>query len=168
MLVLVDPITYNQWKDCVIKVCRKSCKKTILEIFSKELKCAGDCIVKYINKESKNHILELSDSVTIDYKREYPLIGKMEGVIFAHLLLICWLMIPVYDLFRLSHQKGIHIFEDYVRNREFSLHRKLSSHCAYCDAFKKLLRVFILLDNTWRFRQDSSNCVDDKILANFR
>ena len=41
--------------------------------------------MKHIYTENKSHMFELSDSVTIDYERENPLIGKMEGAIFARI-----------------------------------------------------------------------------------
>ena len=62
-----DNKTLLQLRDCALNVVRKKNKVVVAEMFSTEIKFAGDCIVKWFNKKFKFKNLELSN----DVKRKY-------------------------------------------------------------------------------------------------
>ena len=49
-----DNKTLLQLKDCVLNVAKKKNKLAVAEMFSTEIKFAGDCLIKWFNKKFKS------------------------------------------------------------------------------------------------------------------
>ena len=62
-----------QLRDCVLTVARKKSKLAIAEMFTTELKFAGDCLLKWFNKKYKSKNLELSNERKRKYEVEFPI-----------------------------------------------------------------------------------------------
>ena len=65
-------------RDCVLNVAKKKNELAVAEMFSTEIKFAGDCLIKWFNKKFKSKNLELSNDVKRKYEIENP-IDLMEG-----------------------------------------------------------------------------------------
>ena len=68
-----DNKTLSQLRDCTINVARKKNKLAVTEMFSTEIKFAGDCLIKWFNKKFKFKNLELSNDVKRKYEVENPI-----------------------------------------------------------------------------------------------
>ena len=75
-----------QLRDYALNVARKKSKLAIVEMFTKELKFAGDCLLKWFNKKYKSKNLELSN-VEKNMKLNFLSTGKMVAVVYASFVL---------------------------------------------------------------------------------
>ena len=82
--LLIDQLQYKdnktllQLRDCALNVVRKKNKVVVAEMFSTEIKFAGDCLVKWFNKKFKFKNLELSNDVKRKYDVENPVDWQTE------------------------------------------------------------------------------------------
>ena len=68
-----DKTTLLQLKNCTLAAHARNSKVAISEIFTTELKFAGDCLLKWFNAKFKLNNLELSNSAKRKYKIENPI-----------------------------------------------------------------------------------------------
>ena len=80
--------TLLQLRDCTLNVARKKSKLAIAEMFTTELKFAGDCLFKWFNKKYKSKNLELSnEKKKRKYEVEFPIRWEMVAVVYANFCL---------------------------------------------------------------------------------
>ena len=78
-----DNKTLLQLKDYALNVLAKNSAYAISEMFSTELKFAGDCLLMWFNKKFKNNNLQLSNDKKLNMKSKIQLIVNPIHVIFV-------------------------------------------------------------------------------------
>ena len=74
----------KQLRDCALSVSSKTRKIAISEMFTTELKFAGDCLMRWFNAKFKSQNVVLSNDVKRKYEVEHPITSKPNVVASAH------------------------------------------------------------------------------------
>ena len=152
----------------MLNVAKKKNKLAVAEMFSTEIKFAGDCLIECFNKKVNSKNLELSNKVKRKYEIENP-IDWVEGR-------CCTCKFPLKinptnfntTAEQMSYADFV-IFKEhkFLRNifseRELSSTDSLKNMEQYHKCFEKFLRISVYMQNSINTINKFSECCNDEL-----
>ena len=152
----------------MLNVAKKKNKSAVAEMFSTEIKFAGDCLIECFNKKVNSKNLELSNKVKRKYEIENP-IDWVEGR-------CCTCKFPLKinptnfntTAEQMSYADFV-IFKEhkFLRNifseRELSSTDSLKNMEQYHKCFEKFLRISVYMQNSINTINKFSGCCNDEL-----
>ena len=160
-----DLTTLKQLRNCALLVSSKSKKITISEMFTTELKFAGNCLIKWFNAKSKSQNLVLSNNIKIKYQNENPIDWQSERCC------VCTFPTEINPTTPDATKDSDSIIpkeHKFLRNifteKELSDTVALKDFPTYHKKFSLFLRIAIYLQNRLEHVQNFSDCVYDELI----
>ena len=146
-----------QLRDYALNVARKKSKLAIVEMFTKELKFAGDCLLKWFNKKYKFKNLELSN---VDWENGRCCLCKFPLIINPTKFDVSLENMSYSDFIILKEHKFLrNIFsEDLLKTRA------LRNIKQYHLAFEKFLTISIYLEDSLNTLTEFHDCCNDNFI----
>ena len=158
-----------QLRDCALNVAKKKNKLAVAEMFSTEIKFAGDCLIKWFNKKFKSKNLELSNDVKRKYEIENPIDwirGRCCICKFPHKINPTNFNATAEEM---SYADFV-IFKEhkFLRNifseRELSSTDSLKNMEQHHKCFEKFLKISVYLQNSINTINEFSECYKDELI----
>ena len=160
---------FKQLRDCALSVASKRNKLAISEMFTTELKFAGNCLMRWFNAKIKSEDMELSNDMRRKYEVKNPIIWQTDRCC------ICTFPIEINPTMSDATKDNMYygdfvIFKEHKFLRNIFSEEELSSSTAlknihtYHKNFSRFLKVAIYLQNSLNTIQEFSDCLYDELI----
>ena len=159
----------KQLRDCALSVAAKNKKIAISEMFTTELKFAGDCLMRWFNAKFKSQNVVLSNDTKMRYETENPIDWRSARCF------ICTFPIEINPTMSDATKDSmsysdfdIHKEHKFLRNifskEELSTSSALKDFPTYYENFSKFLHIAVYLQNYLNNTQKFSDCPHEELV----